>query len=483
MKRVECERVEGRMRKPNFVKSLFAAAMLWTMMIVPVAISAQTRVSMPKNRYNVQDDVKLGQDASREIEQQFPILNDRTATPYVKRVGARLVAAIPQEFRQSAFDYDFEIVNASDVNAFALPGGPMYVNRGMIEAAKNEGEMAGVMAHEISHVALRHATAQATKQSSWKNQLGTIGLILGGAVLGGQTGAQAGMIGAQILQTRYSRQYETEADILGARIMANAGYDPRDLANMFQTIAGEGGGRGPEFLSSHPDPGNRFQKINAEARVLNVSPTPIRFTREFQDAQARLRAMPPARTMAQIQQGTQGSQGGATNPLGNGRYSSNVPLPSSRYRAYQGGNWIRINVPNNWREFPNQSDVTFSPEGAYGSDGITHGVLIGVYRGRSDNLSQNSQEFVNGLMQGNPHLRPQTNFQTARMAGRQAQSVTLSGPSPINRQSEVVTIYTTQLRNGEMFYFAAVSPQNESARYNNAFQTMLNSIRLSDSNL
>lgn len=475
--------MERKMKRTDFFKTFFATAMMWTMILVPVAISAQTKVNMPKNRYNVQDDVKLGQNASREIEQQFPIVNDRTATPYVKRVGARLVAAIPQEFRQPAFDYNFEIVNASDLNAFALPGGPMYVNRGMIEAAKNEGEMAGVMAHEISHVALRHATAQATKQGSWKNQLGTIGLILGGAVLGGETGAQAGMIGAQILQTRYSRQYETEADILGARIMANAGYDPRDLANMFQTIAGEGGGRGPEFLSSHPDPGNRFQKINAEARMLNVSPTPTRFTREFQDAQARLNAMSPAPTMAQIQQGAQGSQGGATNPMGGGRYSSNVPLPSTRYRVYQGGNWIRMNVPNNWREFPNQSDVTFSPEGAFGGQGISHGVLIGVYRGRSANLSQNSQEFVNGLMQGNPHLRPQSNFQSANMAGRQAQAVTLAGPSPINRQTEVVTIYTTQLRNGEMFYFAAVAPQSESARYNNAFRSMLNSIRLNDSNL
>src|SRR5439155_17794952 len=92
------------------------------------------------------------------------------------------------------FDYRFTWVNARDINAFALPGGPMYINRGMIEAAHNEGELAGVMAHELSHVALRHATAQATKQSSFGSQARTLALILGGAALGGQGGAQLGQV-------------------------------------------------------------------------------------------------------------------------------------------------------------------------------------------------------------------------------------------------------------------------------------------------
>ncbi len=470
------------MKQPYLIRSYFAAAMMWTMIFVPLGVTAQTKVSLPKNKYDVQDDVKLGQQAAQEIEQQFPVLNDSVATPYVKQVGSRLVAAIPPQFRQPAFRYDFEVVNASDINAFALPGGPMYVNRGMIEAARNEGEMAGVMAHEIAHVALRHATAQATKQGSWKNQLGTIGLILGGAVLGGETGAQLGALGVAAWQTKYSRDYETQADYLGAQIMANAGYDPRDLANMFQTINAEGGNRGPEFLSSHPDPGNRFQKINQEATRLRVSPTPIKFTREFQNTQARLRSLAPARTMAQIQQSSQGNQGGANNPINRGRYSSNVPLPSTRYRVYQGGNWIRMNVPSNWREFPNQADVTFAPDGAFGDQGISHGALIGVYRGQSNDLSQNTQAFLRGLLQGNPHLRQQTNFQSTRLAGRQALATTLAGPSPINRQNEVVTLYTTQLRSGETFYFAAVAPQNQTSRYNTAFRSMLNSIRLNDSN-
>ncbi|HSI88473.1 MAG TPA: M48 family metallopeptidase, partial [Pyrinomonadaceae bacterium] len=267
------------MKRHHLIKSAVSAAMVWAMAMLPIAAMAQTRLSMPNNRYSVQDDVKLGREAAVEVEKQFPILNDYQATEYVSRIGENLVAAIPPQFRQPAFDYSFKIVNASDINAFALPGGPMYVNRGMIQAANNEGEMAGVMAHEIAHIAMRHATAQATKQGSWKSQLGTIGAILGGAILGGQTGAQLGALGVQMWQTRYSREYETHADILGSQIMARAGYDPRDLANMFQTIAREGGGRVPEFLSSHPDPGNRFQTINREAQLLEVSSNPIKITR------------------------------------------------------------------------------------------------------------------------------------------------------------------------------------------------------------
>src|SRR5688572_2664602 len=159
------------MREKLMRNRAIVAMVLWSVVVMPMAAVAQTAVRMPKNKYKVQDDIKLGADASRKVEQQFPILNDGTVDNYVESVGQRLVSAIPAEFDQPAFRYEFDVVNARDINAFALPGGPMYVNRGMIEAARNEGEMAGVMAHEIAHVALRHATAQATKQGSVGNQL------------------------------------------------------------------------------------------------------------------------------------------------------------------------------------------------------------------------------------------------------------------------------------------------------------------------
>src|SRR5437763_11104059 len=235
------------MNKRVFAKRLLVSVIALAAWTMPMGAVAQTKISAPKNKYKVQDDIRLGDETARQVDRQFPILDDAEATRYITRVGEKLVAAIPPEFQHPEFHYTFKIVDASDINAFALPGGPMYVNRGMIEAARNEGEMAGVMAHELSHVALRHGTAQATQQNSFGNQARNLALILGGAAVGGEGGAQLGALTAMAWMTKFSREYETQADTLGAQIMARAGYDPRDLANMFRTIEQQSNGsRSPQ---------------------------------------------------------------------------------------------------------------------------------------------------------------------------------------------------------------------------------------------
>ena len=474
------------MKKNNLSKNITALMLACVMVIMPVAAFGQTRVSMPKNKYKVQDDVKIGREAAAQVERQMPILNDAETTRYVQDVGRRLVNSIPPQFQQPGFQYNFTVVNARDINAFALPGGPMYVNRGMIEAAKTEGEMAGVMAHELSHVALRHGTAQATKQSNPLNQILGIGAVLGGAVLGGQQGAAIGQTLYSGYILKYSREYETQADILGAQIMANAGYDPRDLANMFRTIEQQSGGsRNPEWLSSHPDPGNRYNNINREAQLLRIAGGGERNSREFQRIQSRLSGQPRAQSMEEIarnQQNGRGTTGQGQNPMANGRYSSRVQLPSSRSRVFTSGNFIQMNVPENWQEFPTQDSVWFAPQGAYGDQGITHGAMIGMTQARSNNLQQATQDYVNGLMQaeGNNYLRQSTNYTRTTLAGRNAYATTLSGRSPLTNRNEVVSIVTTQLRNGNLFYVIAVAPQDEASNYNYAFSNMLRSIRLAD---
>ncbi|HKG15235.1 MAG TPA: M48 family metalloprotease, partial [Pyrinomonadaceae bacterium] len=233
-------------------RRLSAALMALALFVLPLAALGQTRVEMPKNKYKVSDDVQAGQQAAQQVYQQMPILRDNVVDSYVEAIGRRLVAAIPAEYQQPSFRYSFDVVDARDINAFALPGGPMFLNRGMIEAARTEGEMAGVMAHEMSHVALRHATAQATETQ--KYQVGSVLGQIAGAVIGGGIGqvvAAGSQIGFGAGALKYSRTYEKQADLLGAQIMARAGYDPRDLANMFRTIAQQGGGSGgPEWLSS-----------------------------------------------------------------------------------------------------------------------------------------------------------------------------------------------------------------------------------------
>src|SRR6266849_3019948 len=309
--------MEATMIRKNHYNLQRVMAMLaaFAIFAMPVAVFTQTKISYHSNKYKPTDDVKVGRQAAAEAEQQLPILNDAQTTNYVSRIGMRLVSAIPPEFQHPEFQYYFKVVNASDINAFALPGGPMYVNRGMIQAARNEGEMAGVMAHELSHVALRHGTAQASKAQKYGLLAGILGI--GGQIIGGPAGAAAQVAGqgVGVYFLKFSREYETEADILGAQIMARAGYDPHDLANMFQTIERQSGGGGGGFMSDHPSPANRYARINQEAQYLRVV-NPVRDTRDFDRIQARLRGYPKAPTTAQIMQSGQRypAETGGRNP-------------------------------------------------------------------------------------------------------------------------------------------------------------------------
>src|SRR5262245_44440712 len=222
-----------------------------------VDIGAQTAIKLPKNKYTPEQDVKLGLEAANEVRQQYPIISDQKIQTYLTALGDRLVANAPPELNNAAYKYSFTPVNLKEINAFALPGGPMFVHRGMFEAAADEAEVAGVMAHELSHVLLRHGTANATKaQNPWL-QLGQIAGAVGGAVVGGTAGAaisETSQFGLGTLLLRYSRDYEKQADLLGAQIMARAGYDPRALARMFETIqreAAKNGSSAPQWMSSH----------------------------------------------------------------------------------------------------------------------------------------------------------------------------------------------------------------------------------------
>jgi hypothetical protein len=458
---------------------------------MPLAAFAQTKISYHGNKFKPADDVKLGRQAAAEAEQQFPLLRDSEVNAYVERVGQRLVASIPAEFQHSEFRYYFKVINASDINAFALPGGPMYVNRGMIQAARTEGEMAGVMAHELSHVALRHGTAQATKAQKYGLLAGILGV--GGAILGGPAGAaaQIGSQGVGVYFLKFSREYETEADLLGARIMANAGYDPRDLANMFRTIEAQGGGGGGGFLSDHPSSANRYARINQEAQYLRVQ-NRMGDDRQFSAIKERLRGYPRAQTMAEIaQRGRRDPNQGSGNDYPNGdraNYPSTptgrVEYPSSRYRVYSGSQLFRVSIPDNWRELQQGNAVWFAPNGGYGSangqDVFTHGVNVGVAQTNSRNLQEATTEFLNSLQQGNGNLRARSNYQRTSVAGRNGLSISLANVNEATGRAEVVNIVTTQLRNGELFYVIAVSPESDYNNYQNTFQNILRSLQLND---
>jgi hypothetical protein len=448
-------------------------------------VFGQTKIVAPDNKYSVQEDVKAGREAAGQVEEQLPILRDNAVDDYVERVGERLVQNIPSEFRHSEFRYTFDVVNASDINAFALPGGPMYVNRGMIEAAKNEGEVAGVLAHEISHVALRHGTAQAGKATPY--QVGSILGQIAGAIVGGVAG-QAISLGSQFgfgtAFLKYGREYERQADLLGAQIMARAGYDPRDMANMFQTIQAKGGNGGPEWLSSHPNPSNRYQAINNEAAQLRVN-NPIRSTQEFTQVKSRLQRMAPAPTMEQIARS--GNRGGGRT-TGGGRTGDyrvgQVEPPSGRYETFDGGNLFRIAVPSNWRELRGDNSVTFAPDGGYGDyrgqSVFTHGLQVGIEGSNARNLRNATNQLIQSLAQNNPQLRQAGNFSNVNVGGRNGLVTTLSNVSDVTGRQERIALYTTQLNDGGLFFVVGVSPSNEFSTYRNVFNRSVQSLQLND---
>jgi len=466
------------MRAPRTHAAILAVVLSATM------VSAQTKITAPKNKYDPKDDVKLGREAAAEVEQQMPLLRDDNVTSYVSDIGHRLAGAIPAELQHPEFNYTFKVVNVKEINAFALPGGPMYVNRGMIEAAKNEGEVAGVIAHELSHVALRHGTAQATKATPY--EVGTIAGAILGAIVGGNAGtliAQGTQFGLGTAFLRYSREYEKQADLEGSQIMARAGYDPRDMANMFKTIEQQGGSGGPQWLSDHPNPGNRYVYITKEAESLRVV-NARHDSGGFQSVQGRLRQMSPAPSTKEATRNAGNTRGGGA-PSNGGRISTNVERPSSRYSSYNEGNLFRISVPSNWRELPANNSVTFAPEGGYGAVNqqsvFTHGVEAGVARNDSRDLQSASEELVQDLSQSNPRMRRDGGWDRGTVGGRRGLRTMLTNQNDVTGRQERIALYTTTLDDGTLFYLIGVAPDQEFGAYDDVFDRVAGSLQFASS--
>jgi predicted Zn-dependent protease len=307
---------------------------------------------------------------------------------------------------------------------------------------------------------------------------------IAGTILGGPGVGQLAQAPFAVYFLKYSREYETEADILGAQIMARAGYDPRDLANMFRTIEQTGGGGGGGWFSDHPSPADRYARINREAEMLRVNGG-YRDTRDFARVQERLRGYPAAPTMAEIQ------RSGQRNPQGEntGNYPTSAPrgrvdYPSTRFQSYRiFGGAVQVSVPSNWRELNESNSVWFVPEGAYGQVNgqavFTHGVNFGAAQTNNRNLQQATQEFINGLAQGNRNLRMNGGYQRSSLSGRPALVSTLTNVNEATGSSELIRVITTQLRDGTLFYMIAVAPQGERS-FESAFQNVLSSVRIND---
>jgi predicted Zn-dependent protease len=237
----------------------FAALLALGLFVPTLRAQGPTRFHPGFNLFSKEQDVQLGQESAAEVRKKMTVIKDPFLTEYVNKVGKRLAAS--HEAQESGFPFTFEVVADPTINAFALPGGPMFINTGLLQAVENEAQLAGVMGHEMSHVILRHGTNQASKA-----ELIELPAILGSQVVGESLLTKLAGLGIQSALLKFSRTAESQADLMGSHIMAEAGYDPQQLAIFFEKL--NSAPHPPEFFSDHPNPDNREKAIEREAQRL-----------------------------------------------------------------------------------------------------------------------------------------------------------------------------------------------------------------------
>ncbi len=207
-----------------------------------------------------EQEIALGLKSAPEMAAQMGGLSrNEQAKALVQRVGQRLASR--SIAAKSPYRYSFHVLaDARTVNAFALPGGPIFITEGLLRQLKTEGELAAVLGHEIGHVIARHSSERLAKQQLTQ---GLVGALVVGS--GDYTTAQIGQMVGSMIHMKYGREDELESDALGIRIAAEAGYDPRAMVRVMEVLAkASGGSRQPEFVSTHPAPENRAARIQAE---------------------------------------------------------------------------------------------------------------------------------------------------------------------------------------------------------------------------
>lgn len=445
-----------------------------------LALAASQR-KLPKpgwNLFSKQQDVELGREYAQQVEKRLTVVQDKELTDYVNRLGMRLV----RQGQLDDYPYYFKVVQEDSINAFALPGGPMYIHTGLIKAVENEAQLAGVLSHELSHVVLRHGTHQATKSQFL--QLGAI-LVSGAAGRGGGlTGvlAQLGIgLGANSYLLSFSRSMEGEADLLGAYTMAKAGYNPIELARFFEKLEAQGGNQNSlvaRFLSDHPSPGNRIQGIEDQLPYMPRGPY---------DAQAGdlKRAQQIVAELAPVKKPDPKGGTGQPSPQPPATATTAaVQMPrielSGRLKTYEGGEFS-FAYPEEW-EISNGTDQSLIVSDRLGKLGeaVGYGIMVYVVPAQTGHvqLRNDTAAYLKGLTEASPNVKTELEPSDLTVGGAPALLTRLSSDSPYQEQRETDVVLTID-RGANMLVFIFVSPSAQFQALEQSFKKVSQSMRFS----
>jgi Zn-dependent protease with chaperone function len=442
--------------------------------------SAQLQQLKPGwNLFSMQQDVQLGQEAAAEVERQMAVVHNRELDDYLNTILRKLEQSpyartlASDGSRSGLFPFHIHVIYDKNVNAFALPGGPLFIHTALIEAAENEAQLAGVIGHEMSHVVLRHSTNQASKQN-----LVALPALLAGALVGNSMLGQLAKIGiglgANSVLLKFSRTDETEADYNGAEIVADAGYNPLELANFFEKLEAKSGRQSGlmQFLSDHPNPGNRVAAVSEEVRYMPRRAYVEDETGKFQRVQDLVQHL--------------SAQGEPRATSSDDEHKPSPPgaRPSRQLIGYRGKSFS-LAYPENWQVHgdTHANTVTIAArdgivQSANGQPQIGYGLQVGYYSPPKSGaeLNRDTQALVRQLKQSNAGMRTGRDPRGIQVGDQPALLTTLYATSPYRGEQEVDALVTVARPEG-LFYAIFIAPQSDFEQVQAIFEDVLRSVR------
>lgn len=444
----------------------------------------QAEVKVQKTSLSRDQEMQLGKQFAGQVEREMEVIHNPEIEKWLNQIGQNL-AKTPQA---NAYPYYFKLVNDDSINAFALPGGPMYVHTGLLKAADNEGEVAGVLAHEMSHVALRHSAAQIGKQQTYGALFQIVGLAAGTltADQNGQCGlvcqiTQAGTsLGENSLLMKFSRGYEKDADLNGARMMASSGYDPIQLPTFFEKLVKtKGTSAEPRglalWMSSHPATGSRVQYVSDDIKFYPQRDYKAS-TGQFARIKKLVAAVPPAKPQP----------GKLIQPKQEAAGRTNLPTGMKDYPA----NGFSMGYPSTWQAGQAEpgGSLYMVPQGgvAKGQNGgveLINGAMIDYYipqaGAASTNLDASTKEFLDGLQKGDQNLKADKP-QRVIVGNKTALKTRVTTKTSVQQDPDQVVYLFTVARESGLWYTALAGQASKMTELEPTFKQMIESVQFPD---